>query len=193
MSSTRHVLRRGDDRHVRPDLVADALEPRRDLLSGQGQGRPVSRAACPFGARRRRGRAGRRAEVERARPRQPGSRAARSAAVQRSSLPPCRMPGPNRSRKRPPRPLAPRNSRARSTGRRCAASSPAERLRGRLDDPVREAAPACVEHRERRPVPVRSRDGDQHAVGPERDHRHGRLVGPQPVTGDATGSRPGRG
>ena len=45
------VLRGRDDRDVGADLVADAGEPRRDLLSGQVQGRRVCRAAGRCGAR----------------------------------------------------------------------------------------------------------------------------------------------
>ena len=96
------VLRRGHDRHLRPDLVPDAREPVAHLISGQAQRRPACRGAYPFGARRRRDQGGRQCRGRRARPAwlRP-SRAASSAAVHRSSLPPLDDAGPNLVAKAP--------------------------------------------------------------------------------------------
>ena len=65
----RHVLGGCDDRHVRADFLAYPRQARGDLFSGQRQGRPVSRAAGPCAAPRRRDPSGSACRDRRARPR----------------------------------------------------------------------------------------------------------------------------
>ena len=181
----RHVFRGGDDRDVGPDLVADAVEPRGDLLSGQGQGLPVSPAAARCAAPRRRGRRGsacrgRRAPPgslpRRVPPARPPSRG-RACGPRRC----CRRSGPGTARDVVSHLVAARPDRRPDRG----GEAPAQDLRGLLDDAVDQAPPACVQDGERGLGSIRPRHRDQHAVGAEREHRDPGLIRPEPVTGSA--------
>ena len=171
------VLRGRDDRHVGADLVADAREARGDLLSGQVQGRPVSRAAGPCGAREKKrserqrvqrsrrstlGRAGieRRLlgggpEVELAFVDDAVSETVSEGA--RDLLAHLVAARPDRRARRPPRTRGRGSSRS---SRRSPSSKP---------------APARVEDGERRLGAVRPRHRHQHAVGAESEHRDARA------------------
>ena len=114
MSASVDVLRRGDDRHRRPDLVLDAREARADLVRRRHRSPPGRRAPDRRAGARRRARVVARAEIDALDLLDAGARSARSAAVQRSSRPSTGQVGVEALRRPPARP---RSSTGRSPGR----------------------------------------------------------------------------
>ena len=177
----RDVLRRRDDGHVRPDLLPAPARSARGSRSGDSTDHPLHAARAAVAAVREEELGVARAcRGRRARPlATPAARSARSAARQQVELA-VRSSGRRRSAPTPRR--RPRSSTARSPARRSRPSRPvAERRDARLDDAVREAAPAGVQHRERaarrrvRAIAIGRQSAD------EREHRQARLVGPEAV------------
>ena len=194
MSSSDDVLRRGDDRHARADLVADPLVGSREPRQATRAITPWRRAACPVAAVREEqlGVAGR-AEVEsgRRRPRRPRAAPARPRSRGRA----CGR-GRRRPRTRPrsgSRHLLAHLVAARPDRRadRGAASLPAERPAPTPDDAREQAAPAGVQDGDRRRAARRAASaiGRQSAV--IASDRQAGLVRPEPVARLAARARLG--
>ena len=191
MSVDGEVLRRGDDRHLRrrprpgraragrapaqrtspmTPCVPRGLPVRRSEKKRSGrQAVQRSRRSTSDGTGLARGQLGRRPEVELA------------AADDAGAEPLAKAPGhvlPHLVAAR-----ADRRADDRRQSARRASARPSRRSRPRALASLREAPRERARRRSSRAM------RDQHAVGPERDHRHGGLVRPQPVTRNATGAR----